>query len=133
MLDFLLSSDLWVAALTGGVLVKLIDYILPSIINSRPRRTEFLIGEKDALKKDIDYLRGETEAMRKELNSLRLEVRESSREASTWQRRYWQKKIVLDRVAWEVRHFGNDDVRERVFGTLGENGDEESPVNPEQV
>ena len=132
MFDFLLSSDLWVAALTGGVLVKLIDYILPSIINSRSRKTEFLVGEKDALKKDIDYLRGEIETMRKELNSLRSEVRESSREASAWQKRYWQKKIVLDKVAWEVRHFGNDDVRERVFDTLDVNGDEPS-VNAQQV
>lgn len=115
-MDILQSIQFWVAVLTGGVGIKLVD----AMLNARKNKTSFDTDEKESLRKDIDYLRGQIEELRKEVESLREQLEEREREVSVWQRRYWSKKLELDRVIMEVEHSAPDEVKDRVRSVTSE-------------
>lgn len=127
MLDFFGDRELWIAVLSGGALVKIIDYIFPALLNRRKNAAAFQTSVKDDLRGDIDYLRHEIEQLRKEVEELWSELHAREREVSKWQRMYWRKKLDLEKVVWQVRHFGDDGIKERVMDTLGQDGLDEEP------
>jgi len=109
-MDILQNIQLWVALATGGVGVKVAD----AVLNARRRRTTFDTDEKDSLRKDIDYLRGQIDELRAEIADLRAQLEQREQEVSVWQRRYWSKKLVLDRVMLEVEHSASEDLKDKV-------------------
>lgn len=127
MLEFLADRELWVAVFSGGVLVKLIDYIFPALLNRKQNAAEFFTQEKEDLRGDIEYLREEIAKLRNELEKLRAEVKIKDQEVSKWQRLYWRKQLELEKVVWQVRHFGDDNIRHRVMETLGQDNLDEEP------
>ncbi|MCA1800302.1 MAG: hypothetical protein LC687_07710 [Actinobacteria bacterium] len=127
-MDLFSNPDLWIAVLSGGVLVKIVDYLLPAMLNKKKSGLEFDHSEKTDLREDIEYLRGEIENLRREVKDLRETLKHMEGEAAQWQRRYWRKKIELERVVWQVRHFGHEETKRRVLDTLDRvNWDEDSP------
>lgn len=123
MIDLLQDRELWIAVLSGGVFVKIIDYMLPAVLNRRQRRTSALTAEKDGLRGDIEYLRGEIDSLKREVRQLKGDLEQEEKEVSKWQRMFWKKKLELEKVILQVRNFGDDDIQTRVFDTLNEPDD----------
>lgn len=117
-MDIFSNVELWVAVLSGGVMVKIVDYLLPAAINRKEKAQNLEAGERHNLRVDIEYLRGQIEDLRKEVDDLRSELEKKTREVSVWQHRYWEKKILLDRVLIQVRHHGDDGIRRKVNEAL---------------
>lgn len=129
-MSVLQSIEFWIATisvLSGGTLVRLIQLIL----NRRRDKIEVVGEEKNDLREDIQYLRGEIEILRKDVKELREELERTQRELSVWQRRYWSKKVELDKVLIQVRHLADEDLKSRVFEVVAE--EEESLNNEEPV
>lgn len=128
MPDFLQNVDFWIAVLGGGAFVKVVDYLLPAILNRKSRGIAVGHEEKDDLRDDIEYLRNEIEKLRREVTKLKDALQKREREVSIWQRNYWRKKMELDKVIWQVRHYGDETVKAKVLETLSEDdGDPEPP------
>lgn len=133
MFEFLGDRELWVAVFSGGVLVKIIDYIFPALLNRKENAASFAHSEKEDLREDIDYLRNEIEELRKEVAELRLALKTKDIEVSKWQRMYWRKKLELEKVVWQVRHYGDQGIKGRVMDTLGqEDLDKEPSVDSQE-
>ena len=133
MLSVLSSVELWIAVLTGGAAVKIIDYILPAILNRRSRDNQVVADEKEDLRHDIEYLRGQIDELRSEVKTLQAALQVVEREASMWESRYWRKKIELEKVIWQVRNFGEPNIQERVLDTLtGDTWEQEEEDDAEE-
>lgn len=120
-MELLSESALWIAILSGGVAVKILDYVLPFLFGRDERRREAARAtivdtsdERNALRQDIEYLRREIEELRADVDKLEEKVRSKSREVSVWQQKYWEKRIQLDRVVLEVKHHGDEHIWARV-------------------
>ena len=109
-MEILASVELWVAILMGGVAVKILDSMLPHIFNRSDRAS----GERGNLRKDIEYLRGELNDLRTQVVGMEKKLKEKNIEISQWSSRYWEEKIQNDKIVTIVRHYGDDDLRERV-------------------
>lgn len=128
MIDLFQDRELWIAVLSGGVFVKIVDYLLPAFLNRQQRRIQTSANEKQDLRDDIDYLRGEIEKLRQEVSTLKESLDHEEQAVSSWQRRFWKKKLELEKVILQVKNFGDQSIQERVFDTLSEPetwGDEE--------
>lgn len=134
MPNFLESREFWIAVLTGGGFVKVVDYLFPFLLNRKRRGINLTASEKDDLRKDIKFLRGQIDELRAEVDNLKDSLYAREREVSLWQRRYWKKKIELEKVVWQVRNFGDEGMHERVFDSLSSGtGDQEEPDGKEEV
>lgn len=118
-MESLLSPELWIAVVSGGFGIKLIDVVM----NLRRNRNSNDMDEKESLRKDIEYLRKQIEELRAEVNTLKNEVTKKDEYISFWQRRYWDKKLELDRVLVHVSHFGSPELKEKVRQAL-DSGDD---------
>lgn len=115
-----MSMEFWIALITGGVATKLIDYLMPTIVNRRQRNLEFSSDERENLRKDIEYLRSQLQELRQEVEKLRDEVEKRDVEVREWQQKYWQVKIQLDRVLIQVKHHGTPEIKQKVKDALNE-------------
>lgn len=120
MLELFMSLEFWVALLTGGVVVKLIDHLFPALLNRQKNAIALESSEKDDLRRDIEYLRKQVDGLRKEVTELRVQIESKDKEIASWQRKYWSKKLALDRVLLQVKHYGTDEVHARVLDVIGE-------------
>lgn len=130
-MEILSEPGLWIAILTGGVGVKLLDYLLPFLFGRDERRQNLQrtsvsdsSDERNALRKDIEYLRHEIEELRADVESLEEKVKAKSREVSVWQQRYWEKRIQLDRVVIEVKHHGDEHIWAKIESIIAESESE---------
>jgi len=124
-MSVLQSVEFWISffsVLSGGVLVKIIQIIA----DRRKNALNLTTGEKEDLRGDIQYLRGEIELLRSDVKDLREELEQTQAELSTWQRRYWSKKVELDKVLIQVRHLADENLKRRVFDVVVE---EEESLN----
>jgi predicted nuclease with TOPRIM domain len=117
-----MSMELWIALVTGGVVTKLIDYLMPAITNRKQRGLAFSSDERENLRKDIEYLRAQLTELRQEVERLRGEVEKRDTEAREWQQRYWTVKIQLDRVLIQVKHHASPEVKDKVKEAMQEDG-----------
>lgn len=120
MVELFQNQEVVVALLSGGVLVKLVDYLLPALLNKKRRETATELEEKENLRKDIEYLRGQIEELRIEIGGLREEITGKNQLVSKWQRKYWATKLENDRILLQVRHYGSQELKERINDTLRE-------------
>lgn len=118
-MEILASAELWIAVVSGGIGVKLLD----SILNRRKNKNDVDADEKESLRKDIEYLREQIAELRTEIDTLRRELRKRDKDVSFWQKKYWDKKLELDRVITHVNHLGNDQLKESVKKTLDSSDD----------
>lgn len=116
-MDIFTSAQFWIAVLSGGTVVKIIDYMLPHFLNRERDQMKDRADERSNLRGDIDYLRGEIDKLRNEVGELRHELEDTREELATWQRRYWSKKTTLDRIVAHVNTLGSDEVRKVVLET----------------
>lgn len=130
MFEFLQSTDFWIAIASGGVLVKIIDYLFPAILNRRERDSAFGSIEKGNLRKDIDYLRQQIKELREEVAELKAQMEVKDKEISRWQRLYWRKKLELDKVVWEIRHYAKPETVEKVLETISDETKKETEPSP---
>lgn len=122
MLDFIQNKEVLIALLSGGALAKLVDYLLPALINKNKRAESLAAVEKENLRKDIEFLRGQIEELRREVAQLREDLTERNKDVSFWQRLYWDKKVKLDRLLLQIRHHDDKELREKIKEVL--EGDE---------
>lgn len=115
-----MSMELWIALVTGGAATKLIDYLLPSMLNRRKNNLAFSSDERENLRKDIEYLRAQLQELRMEVEKLRDEVEKRDAEVREWQQKYWEVKIQLDRVLIQVKHHGTEEIKKKVRDALNE-------------
>lgn len=130
MFEFLQSTDFWIAVAAGGALVKAIDYLFPAILNRRENNEEFFTSEKSNLRRDIEYLRQQIKELREEVGELKAQMDVKDREISKWQRLYWRKKLELDKVVWEVRHYAKSETVERVLETISDETKKDAEPSP---
>lgn len=130
-MEILSETAFWVAILSGGAAVKILDYILPFLFGRDERRRAAArsrvtdnADERSALRKDIDYLRREIEELRKDIDRLEERVKAKTREVSIWQQRYWEKRIQLDRVVLVVKHHGDGVIWTKVEDIIAESEEE---------
>lgn len=123
-MDIFTSLQFWIAILTGGTAVKIIDYLLPHMLNRGKNRRENEADERNSLRDDITWLREEIGKqrveigeLRGEVDSLRNELGVTQKELSVWQRRYWSKKTALDKIVAQVNSLAAEDVRRKVLDT----------------
>lgn len=124
-MSVLQSVEFWISffsVLSGGALVKIIQIIA----NRKKSALDLSTGEKEDLRGDIQYLRGEIELLRSDVKELREELERTQEELSIWQRRYWSKKVELDKVLIQVRHLADEELKRRVFEVVVE---EEESLN----
>lgn len=114
-MDILTSSQFWIAVLSGGTAVKIIDYLLPHFLNRNRDQMNDRADERSNLREDINYLRGEIDKLRTEVGELRHELEVTRGELSIWQRRYWSKKTALDKIIAHVNTLASDEVRQVVL------------------
>ena len=115
-----MNMELWIALITGGAATKLIDYLIPSLLNRRKRNLEVSSDERDNLRKDIEYLRAQLKELREEVDRLRDEVEKRDQEAREWQQKYWMAKLQLDRVLIQVKHHASHEVKQKVKDAMRE-------------
>ena len=115
-----MNTELWIALITGGAVTKLIDYLIPSLLNRKKRSLEVSSDERDNLRKDIEYLRAQMKELREEVDRLRDEVEKRDKEAREWQHKYWTVKIQLDRVLIQVKHHASPEVKAKVKDAMRE-------------
>lgn len=118
-MEILASAELWIAVVSGGIGVKLLD----SILNRRKNKNDVDADEKESLRKDIEYLREQIAELRTEIDTLRKELRKRDKDVSFWQKKYWDKKLELDRVITHVNHLGSDQLKESVRKALDDSDD----------
>jgi hypothetical protein len=114
-MSILANPDLWIAVLSGGVIVKLIDQVVPVLLNGRSRRVQIGVEEREALRRDIEYLRGEIGQLRNEVAELRVRIREREEEVTSWRLRFWRAKSSLDRVMIFVHDHVSPDVHSKLI------------------
>lgn len=117
-MEIIQSVEFWAAALGGGVLVKLVDYLLPYVLNRKKNSAKDAADERENLRHDIEYLRGEIEVLRLEVEELRVGLRTKERELSTWQRKYWEKRLQLERILLHIKHNADHGLRVEVAQIL---------------
>lgn len=116
-MDIFTSLQFWIAVLTGGTAVKVIDYLLPHLLTRDRNRMVDEATERDNLRTDIEYLRGQIALLRDEVSELRHDLSTTQKELSAWQRRYWSKKTALDKIVAQVNALVTEDVRRKVLDT----------------
>ncbi|MCA1800625.1 MAG: hypothetical protein LC650_04975, partial [Actinobacteria bacterium] len=59
-------------------------------------------------------LRRELEDLRRLVENLEEKIKDRDREISHWSSRYWEEKIQKDKIVTIVKHYGDEDLNERV-------------------
>lgn len=106
----------------GGALVKLIEFLLKRYLDRRVFNETLSSDERVNLRKDIEYLRGQIGDMRRELEQLKGRLTARDEEVSVWQRKYWGKKIILDKIVLLVENGSDENLKNDVH-RIAEGGD----------